>query len=342
MNHSATARFVGLDLIRSFAILFVITGHFFINADFGGISYCNWEMFLLAAGRRLFSISVPLFLIITGYLNWDKRLTKKYYNSGIKVIMSYLIISLVTIIFLIYHNHVNLTFSQWLFKVTNFTAISYGWYIEMWIGLFLLTPFLNTLWHSLETRQHQIILIVTLLLTALPNFVNRPYMWLLPDFWTFMYPILFFYIGTYIRQYQPIVKRYILLPTLIVLCMVNPIINLILSKEEMTPGNPFAVMGVLIATVFFLGFYRIQINKVSIRFILAKIAVYSLDMYLVSYMFDILYYHRFQSYYMDANYLKAFMIITSCVFFSSFTFAWFKDYLFKLLNTLSHFIHCKL
>lgn len=335
MNHSETTRFTGLDLIRSFAVFFVIAGHFFINTDFGKASYGNWEMILLATGHRLFSISVPLFLIITGYLNLSKKLTKKYYNSGVRVIVSYLVISLVTIAFLVHHNHIHLTITQWLLKITGFTAISYGWYIEMWTGLFLLTPFLNTLWHSLETQRRQITLIATLfLLTALPSFTNRPSAQLLPDFWTFMYPLLFFYIGAYIRQYQPVVKPYAALAILVSLCMVNPMLNLISSGSGMSPGNPFAVMGTLIATVFFLLLYRIQISNSFLRLALKKISVYSLDMYLVSYMFDLLLYQKLQPHYMDAGYLKAFMLITPCVFLCSLAFAGCKDLIFKLAVSL--------
>lgn len=332
MNCSVITRVVGLDIIRSCAIFFVIAGHFFINTDFGKDSFGGWEMVLLAAGRRLFSISVPLFLIITGYLNINKKLSKEYYYGGIKVLVSYIVISLVTILFLIYHNHVDLTVKQWVLSITGFTAISYGWYIEMWIGLFLLIPFLNILWHSLGVKRHKEILILTLfLLTALPNFVNRPSVQLLPDFWAFMYPILFFYIGSYIHEYQPIVRLKLALPSIVLLCMFNPLINILLLKSGgMTPGSPFGIMGVLIATVFFLAFYRTDIGNVFFRLVLAKISVYSLDMYLISYMFDLFYYQIFQAYYAPTDYLIAFVVITSCVFISSFVFAWCKDVVFRI------------
>lgn len=335
MGNLTLSRFVGIDVIRSFAILFVITGHYFINTDVSSISLSDGEMFLLAAMRRLFSISVPLFLIITGYLNINKTISREYYRGGAKVLVSYFIISLVTIVYLIYYNHIDLPVAQWFFKITGFSAIAYGWYIEMWIGLFLLIPFFNILWHSIEHKWQKYILIITLfLLTAVPNFVNKPTLQLLPKFWVFLYPLLFFYIGAYIREYKPVVRLRILFPILILLCVINPLINLCLSDAEtvnMKPGSPFGVMGVLIALVFFLCFYRINISNIHICNIFARIAIYSLDMYLISYMFDLFFYQIFQSYYIQ-NYLLGFFVITACVFFSSFAFAWLK-------NQLTRFIH---
>lgn len=331
MTPLVTTRCIGLDLIRVFAVFFVIAGHFFINTDFGKDSFGGWEMILLAAGRRLFSVSVPLFLIITGYLNINKKLSRKYYYGGIRVIVSYALISLITILFLIYYKHEDLTVGQWILKITDFSAISYGWYIEMWIGLFLLIPFLNVMWHSLETQRNRIVLIGTLLLlSALPSFVNRPSIQLLPDFWTFMYPVLFFYIGAYIRQYQPVIKSLLILMALVFLCMANPLINIFLNKGGgISPGNPFAIIGVLISALFFIGFYRIQIYNKAIRSIIEKVAICSLDMYLVSYMFDIICYKKFQCYIVNGDYLSGFAAIVSCVFLCSFAFAWFKDFIFK-------------
>ena len=73
---SCQNRIIGLDLVRSCAILFVIAGHFFVlntpfkNTDFGGFS-----MFLQAMSIPLFMTGVPLFLLLTGYLNINKTVS---------------------------------------------------------------------------------------------------------------------------------------------------------------------------------------------------------------------------------------------------------------------------
>ena len=136
---SCQNRIIGLDLVRSCAILFVIAGHFFVlntpfkNTDFGGFS-----MFLQAMSIPLFMTGVPLFLLLTGYLNANKTVSKRYYKGCIRVLASYFLFSLLTILFRKYYLQEDLTWAKWILKIFDFSAIPYAWYIEMWIGLFLL------------------------------------------------------------------------------------------------------------------------------------------------------------------------------------------------------------
>jgi len=49
----------------------------------------------------------------------------------------------------------------------------YSWYVNMYIGCFLLIPFLNLLWNSLSSQEsRRILVIVLLVLTALPSVLN--------------------------------------------------------------------------------------------------------------------------------------------------------------------------
>ena len=93
-------RNVGLDIIRSFAILFVIAGHFLMNTSFNSSIFEGGALFIQAVAKMLFIIGVPLFILLTGYLNTNKSINKKYYKGGVRVIISYLLFSLITIIFL--------------------------------------------------------------------------------------------------------------------------------------------------------------------------------------------------------------------------------------------------
>ena len=82
----------------------MIAGHFFVlntpfkNTDFGGFS-----MFLQAMSIPLFMTGVPLFLLLTGYLNINKTVSKRYYKGCIRVLASYFLFSLLTILFRKYY-----------------------------------------------------------------------------------------------------------------------------------------------------------------------------------------------------------------------------------------------
>lgn len=169
-------RVAGLDILRVMAIACVIGGHYFLNAntDFNQTPFNTSIMFLLGMLQTYTAIGVPVFLMLTGYLNLNKTEPScKYYRGIWRVLIAYLFFSVLTILFRKYYLGQEKSIFHWCHAIAYFAAIPYGWYIEMWIGLFLLTPFLNKLWHAIDTKRHRQLLIVTLFLcSSVPHFTN--------------------------------------------------------------------------------------------------------------------------------------------------------------------------
>ncbi len=63
---SCQNRAVGLDLVRSLAILFVIAGHFALNTPFRQTVFEGVSMFIQGSALALFATGVPLFIMLTG------------------------------------------------------------------------------------------------------------------------------------------------------------------------------------------------------------------------------------------------------------------------------------
>jgi hypothetical protein len=295
-------------------------------------------MFLQGMGQTLFLVNVSLFMILTGYLNINKKVCRKYYIGGLRVIFSYLFISIITILFRRYYAHEDLSLVKWILKITDFSAIPYGWYIEMWIGLFLLTPFLNALWKGVANKRQKQILVITLyLLTALPDLLNRYGVHLAPGFWVSIYPLTFFFIGTYIREYQPRIIKWKLAIAILAICLINPVFNVLFMHGHTMIhiiGGESGVFGIPLATLFFLAFYQMDIHNAKIKKMLQQVSVLSLDMYLVSYIFDTLYYAWFNKHcFVNQSQFGIFIfVIVPLVFLSSFMFAWLKRHLFKTIH----------
>lgn len=76
VQKSCQTRIIGLDLIRSFAILFVISGHFLMNTRFNSTIFGDISLFIQAIFKAFYGIGVPLFLLLTGYLNANKTVSK--------------------------------------------------------------------------------------------------------------------------------------------------------------------------------------------------------------------------------------------------------------------------
>lgn len=157
-------RIFGIDLLRAIAIFFVLSVHFFLNNNFYNTNISGIGMFISLFMRWIFYIGVPIFILLTGYLKKDKELNKKYYKGIIHVLTSYLFISIVCIIFRIFYLNESMSKLKMLVSIFDFTADGYAWYIEMYLGLFLLIPFLNILYNNIKTKKNKQYLIITLLI----------------------------------------------------------------------------------------------------------------------------------------------------------------------------------
>lgn len=323
-------RVCGLDLIRVSAIFFVIAGHFFsLNTDYRNVPFQGVSLFIQGTMAVVFYIGVPLFIMLTGYLNMNKTPTKKYYKGMIRVLVAYLLFSIVTILFRAYYLGEEQSIVLWILAILNYSAIPYAWYIEMWIGLALLTPFLNYLWHAIPSMKQKLLLIATLfVMTALPDLGNRYGMYLFPAYFAqACYPLMFYFMGTFIREYQPTIKAWLGCSVIFVIALVMPLFNIVVYRGTHDlveiAGGPGGVFYTWIAVAIFLMLYRSDISVRPIKRWVTHCSMVSLEMYLCCYMFDQLYYPWFKErfYVSQSQFLPWFLVIVPLIFISSYIVA---------------------
>jgi hypothetical protein len=99
-------------------------------------------------------------------------------------------------------------------------------------------------------------------------------------------------------------------------------------------GTGDGIFVIPLAAIFFIACYRIDIKKRFISSSFAKISVLSLDMYLVSYILDIMTYGWFKERFAYEPNLwgELFFAIIPTIFVGSFIFAFAKEKLFKLIH----------
>ena len=61
---------------------------------------------------------------------------------------------------------------EFLSKILNFDLSAYVWFVEMYIGLYLLTPFINTLYNNIDIKMKKYLIIILVCLTFLPSTIN--------------------------------------------------------------------------------------------------------------------------------------------------------------------------
>ena len=218
-------RSIGLDVTRIYAFLSVVAVHSFLNTEFYSRTVIGKKMYVMVIFRTAFMVCVPLFLLLTGYLVSAKNTALnsscilKYYKKLLPLILKYIICMLIIYALSMSFGFEDFNLKSIIFGITGFSKYSkYSWYVNMYIGLFLLTPFLNLIWNSIsEKKMHIILVLVFIILTLLPSLfnvydfstrgaflnpqLNKENTALIPDWWVGIYPTTYYYIGAYLKKY---------------------------------------------------------------------------------------------------------------------------------------------
>ena len=207
-------RRTGIDLIKVLAVVSVISIHTIGNLHVLDMDMCGIRAFLIVVFRYLVMACVPLFLMITGFLQARKTPNKKFYLGLVPVAANYCFIAALGAL---YNMHIDstVTWQVALLSIFNFTANNYAWYVEMFIGLYLLIPFLNGGYAHLGTKKAKLwMLAVFSILTIAPSLTSvfrtpAYYVEVIPKYWVEFYPVCYYMIGVYIREYKPRVNPYL-------------------------------------------------------------------------------------------------------------------------------------
>lgn len=301
----------GLDLVRATAIFFVIALHGITMRGALGEALLTPVWCAKVFVRYLALSAVPLFLMLSGYLQAGKHPAKAYYRGILPLYLSYFAIAALCMAAQTYRAYVGgePLPAVWtaLYKILDFSADGYAWYFEMYIGLFLLIPFLNLAYAHIPTRAGKHALLASLVfLTLLPETLVSfaPYygggslsLRILPDFFESLYPITFYFVGSYIGEYRPKLRAwqrllFVLLGAALpaALC-----IGFTAARGEYAwyMMNGFSTLTVLCtATAVFLALYDLPVRAKAVRRAVAAVSRCTFEMYLVSYLWDQLLYSR--------------------------------------------------
>ena len=300
-----------LDIIRIFAFLCVVGIHFFLNNNFYNIPVEGLAMAGMIVVRCFCMICVPLFLMLSGYLLKNKELSKKYYSRIFYILGIYLLSCVACGIYKILWE--DLAVREAIVGIFDYQTASYGWYVEMYFGLFLLIPFLNMMYKGAGTQRRRLALVLTfLVLTALPGLLNT---WdllgisgatndqlhfdpLIPDYWRMSYPITFYFMGAYLRDYPLRLKT-----GRTVLCIIGAALAFGLFCYGRSYGRTFigaewaehrSIFCAVLSFFVFAFLAQRQWTSIGPRTakVLSKVSSLTLGAYLCSEIFDLILYPR--------------------------------------------------
>lgn len=291
MNYSK--RNINIDIIKVVSLFLVIGVHFFLYTGYYSINYTITNSIFIVL-RNICMACVPLFIIVTGYLNRNKVWSKKYYLNIGRV---YLLYSLAMFILTLVDNKyvINTTlFKTALINILNYKY--YGWYITMYVGLMLLAPIINLAFKNMDksTRKYaiiNIILAISIPVTLADLFSNIRYSILahiLPNWWYYTWPLMYYIIGVAFAYNKNAIKdffkktRLLFLLTLIISTLLYYVLNI--HWEFRAHVNIFIV---IITTCIFSWLLNLDINVNSkLRTAIIFVSNNTLLAYLLSYIVD--------------------------------------------------------
>lgn len=194
-------RKTGLDLLRCLAFMFVVVFHSFLNNGYYSEPQTGGAMVLAGSARWLSVSCIGIFLMLTGYLKSDRTDFRSCYRGLPAVLLGYALAAVISIPVRHFLLGDTQSFSVWLKRLFGFTAVYYGWYVEMYVGLILLIPFVNMVLERMEDRWHLLTFAgVMLALTALPGATPLN---IAPDHWRGLYPLTYYILGATVRRFKP-------------------------------------------------------------------------------------------------------------------------------------------
>lgn len=329
-------RLQGIDLLKCVAIITIPSQHFFSHhSNFRQASFDSLSMFIQSVGMEFFLIGVPLFIAITGYLNKETEPTWRYYKKSLKVIIPYILISIVYIFFRRLYFNESINFIQGVKMILGFNAISYAWYVEMWIGLYLLAPFLNILSNGINNSKTSIIFIITLyVMSYLTLTLNREGLKILPNYWTSISPLVCYFIGCHIRKFGCGISKRKLALFIMIAILSEPTINMFFFNGQ----HYRFILGIYLlivpamAAVFIL-FYKWRTTKKWLQKTLAIISDHTLEMYLYCALCDMILYPFFMRWYVSQDQFGLFFFaIIPLELIMTFCMAWLTNRFIKITH----------
>ncbi len=323
------------------AILFVIAGHFlFLYTPFRNIKITNINLAIQGCCMSIFYTSVPLFILLTGYLNSQKNyqnISIRNYIGLTKVLLAYIIYSIVSIIFREIYYDENGTAESYIYMIFNYTISPYAWYIEVYICLFLFMPFINILMRTLDSKSRQKLLIgICAFCGFLPMLINRGGVQILPETFSIASSVVAYYcIGLYIALHRPKVNKILLLVSILSFSVIDSLANALMHRSySPIAGTTWSLYYAIMSTAIFLLLYDVKTKSKILR----KVSGYTLDVYLCCWIFDSIYYPYFRTHFYESQmqFFPYILLIVPMVYLSSIMVAHIRKFMSDIMARIYH------
>lgn len=289
-------RSMGLDVVRCVALLCIIGVHVFYHNGFYSRPQKGMEMLAADIVRWFTFVCVPMFIMLTGYLKAQAQLSGKFYRGIVPILTAWIVISFLCIFFRQFYLGTEKNVWEWASLFFDYKGADYAWYIEMYIGLFLLCPFINQMfgWEK-NAKYHYTLAVTFIFIVFLPSLLNDIVMNgfvinVIPNYFVSLWPVAYYYLGWILRKYQFRLNGFACALGVIVLSVVKGLMSYISAAggdfyDGIGGGySDFFVAG--ITFFLFMLLYQTEIHTKIFRKIFIHVSKRALHIYLLSSIAD--------------------------------------------------------
>ena len=280
INENASRKYCyGLDIIRVIAMFLVISVHATTFYGFESQGVYSHAAFFVGMSRFISYACVPLFIMLTGYLNSNQTPSLKFYVKIIRILIEFFICGVVIFIFNRVYLKSEYSFLEFVSDMIDLSYPQYSWYIAMYVGLFLIAPFFNYIIKAINGKQKIMFSIILLLVFSMPN---------ITDWWISAYPIMYYFFGAFIKDIKFRIKRIWLILIILACSATQVLVFMYPIIPRYGPSNHMNLGCVIITTAIFLLFKDLcgESRKTPVTKALRTVANASLSTYLVSEIFE--------------------------------------------------------
>lgn len=306
----------GLDLLRCFAALLVVTAHSFLSNGYTVTPQTGVAMWLAGSVRQIGRCSVGIYLMLTGYLQCNKTHWRSCYRGLPSVLLSYFLVAAISIPIRHFTFGDVQSLTTWIQRLFGFSGAYYGWYVEIYVGLTLLTPFINAALKNMCTKDLYKVAAVLLFLSALPGLT--PWV-IVSGYWKFLYPVSYYVLGAIFRRVQPKPRPLIgLLSALVITLLMGA--GIVLSTDGTFKDAYYWDFGdlcmVMVTLGLFIGMYKLKLPD-WLGKVLAFASSGCFGAYLLSHLLDAVCYDWVMPWRQEGRMLLIFLCITFPIYIAS-------------------------
>ena len=306
----------GLDLLRCFATFLVVMAHAFTTNGYTLRAQVGAAMWIAGSFQLMGRCSVGIFLMLSGYLQSRKTDWRSCYRTLPSVLVGYLLVAFISIPIRHFVFGDVQSLSTWMQRLFGYTGAYYGWYVEMYVGLTLLTPFINLSLKQLSTKGLLGFSAVLLFLSALPGLT--PWV-VVPSFWKFLYPVSFYVLGAIFRRVQPKIHPLMGFAAAFTSAFLMGAVTVLSTDGTFSDAMTwsFGDLGMVIVSVgLFVGMYRLKLPNGLGKFF-AFAATGSYGAYLLSHLLDAQFYKFVMPWRREGRFLLIFLCVTVPIYIAS-------------------------